>query len=40
LVPPENSKAWIAKFKKEKNLCLPFQANLSAFSKKVEAEDV
>lgn len=40
LVPPENVKAWIAKFKKEKSLCLPFQANLTVFNKGEEADEI
>lgn len=40
LVPPENVKAWIAKFKKEKSLCLPFQANLTVFNKSENADEI
>jgi len=39
LVPPENAIAWIAKFKSNKLLCLPFKANLSVLSKS-ESQDI
>lgn len=42
LVPEENVKEWIAKFKQDKKMLLPFQANLTIFkgSEKEKLEEV
>lgn len=40
LVSQENALQWIAKFKKDKRLLVPCQANLSIFNKKAEDESI
>lgn len=40
LVPEENVKEWVAKFKEDKRILVPFQSNLTVFNKKVDEEEI
>lgn len=40
LVPEENVKQWVAKFKQEKKTLIPFQANLTIYNKSVDSEKI